>query len=155
MQTQTSRTAWQAAAFLLSERKDAKEKRRREKTLKTPFLRYVGEKRSKILFGGAAWAGEGSSSTAAVFHNTSLRTLPESFCPIFSPFTRVRKVSRSLPNGKHNGMQFKTIKRLGKSPEDNKKSLCRYWHRDKLCMESVLKSHVFAISSWDIYRLLL
>ena len=47
------------------------------------------------------------------------RTSPEFCCRIFSPFTKVRKGSGNLPNGKRRGTGVR-IRRIGACPEDQR-----------------------------------
>ena len=65
-------------------------KHRRQKTLKTPFLRRTGESCGKYFFGGATWAGGKNSPTTAESRSMRSRTSPESCCRISSPTTKAR-----------------------------------------------------------------
>ena len=75
----------------------------------------------KILFGGATWAGERSSSTTAASRSMRLRTLPKSCCRISLPITKARKASGNLPHGKRCGTrQNQTKTAAAKMPPDNR-----------------------------------
>ena len=124
MQTQMGRTAWQAAAFSILDRKGRMRregKHRRQKMLKTPFLRRTGESCGKYFFGGATWAGGKNSPTTVESRSMRSRTSPESCCRISSPTTKARKVSVNLRNGRRRGTrQKRTRTAMTRTPPDDR-----------------------------------